>query len=105
MYIPAVAGAFVCTRRRLASIPTSGTLSSALCFDHSSIFSWRNAALLPLDLLVTPFSQAIKTEGLGADHGAPRKSGGAAVPIKDETCTSVCVFSLLISCQSTFSNG
>lgn len=49
-----------------------------------SIFSWCSTVISPLDLLVTPFPQGVKREGLRANRGAPRRSAVVIIPLRDE---------------------
>ena len=61
-----------------------------------SIFSWCSTVISPLDLLVTPFPQAVKREGLRVNHGAPRKSAVVIIPIRDEIHNPFAFFLFLI---------
>lgn len=49
-----------------------------------SIFSWCSAVISPLDLLVTPFPQAFKREGLRAKHCAHHRGAVVIIAVRDE---------------------
>jgi len=61
-----------------------------------SIFSWCSTVVSPLNLLVTPLLQAVKGEGLRANHGAACRSAVVIIPIRDEIHIPFAFFLFLI---------